>query len=133
MKYIKLFNESNDNKLYQEIDFYEHDRLRNEGRYEKFTKYEFNEINKIPFMHSPGKIAKNPELKYNGESIWIYQQQGEFTSNVNIVIDKISDDWFLIKELRTPVGTNIRLYKCDTFNGVLQYLNDFLYIKSPYT
>ena len=127
MRYLKYFEnefyttDNIDKKLYEPIDISEHNRLRGQNRYEKFTQTEIDSLKKIQFE----KTTKPLSIKYNGECVHLYPQENKYNGGCTIVIDKLSDDWFLIKDFRCPAGSLIKHFKCDTLKGVLQYLDDY--------
>jgi hypothetical protein len=122
MKHLKNFMESlSEDKLYKRVEAdYFFNKQRN-GPYDTFTKDEIKCIS---------DIFPKYKMKYSNQSLWLYHQQSEFIryandTNPTITIDKVNDEYFLIRDLRNRVGQSITFYEADTIDGVIEWINDF--------
>lgn len=127
MKWLKIYEEYNDN-LYHNISLDEWSKYRSEPKWDEFNNTEILKISEIDNKIRFGSKDKSMIIKNNKGSIWLYIQAVDFwkhDEDPSITIDKIIDDYFLIRDLRCYPGGNIKFFKADTINGVIQYLIDF--------
>ena len=149
MRYLSKFNENS--SLYSEINSTQYRKLIDKYQPDDFTKYEksrmieeFNRLEKrnhIEYRIGDSSTYREPKSLYEMENILpgnkvILKFGGRiFGKEINIV--KIDEGWYMLdiipRDAHTFATRNNRsyesyrkYYKCDQFDGVLNFLNDNL-------
>jgi hypothetical protein len=135
MKYLKKFNESNNNDYYQQISHSEYlsllDRRLNDNeediigkRVKEGTpitmKYIFQSM--CPYSEKEtkaiSKASKKSGLEFDDDDMVFSSEITLCKNSVVIVsIDKISDEWYL-----ASIGDDNLFYKCDQLEGLVKFI-----------
>ena len=133
MKYLKLFEDLND--FYSTIDYQEYNRMLSIFLPEKFSKYEIDKIKHILKIWEERKEVSELEVASFGD-ICGFDFGGKILGH-EIEIRKIRDGWYLLNSIprdaytfanrnKRSIESYRKFYKCDQFDGVLQYLKNEL-------
>ena len=118
MKYIKSFNESNSESLYEEIskEIYDN-RINIHGNDIDIPKLDLENLNKNGFLLD---VSKNIDRKYSK----IYFKGGE--KKYKFTITYSPDEWYYIQVTYQSIidSNSINYYKCDSIDGLISLLKN---------
>ena len=121
MKYLKLFNESEENEYYHGIsweDYIDH------FDFETFDNKEFDEISTLAYLNKSSddmKVEFDEDCEPRSEIV-ISSKNG----NQSINIFKRVDEWYYVKysTFDNRGVKSIYFYKCDQFEGLINLLKE---------
>lgn len=118
MKYIKLFSESSDVKLYKEIDLTKYEDLSIESQL-PISEGEYNRVINFFYNHVFNKVEDRRTIE---NSISLSKTKKSIGGHY-IEVFRTRDEYFLLKIETTAHWVDV-YYICDTINGLLQCLKD---------
>lgn len=135
MKYLRGFNESNDNKFYYKISY---DHYRREFAYGRSIDISDEALSVINKHKVEGEVSLHKNWESNddrishGSSYSVrYYSIDSNTSNDGWIIE-LKDEWFIVMFTISHWGDNgyqeyPQIYLCDQLNGLDKFLDDFNY------
>jgi hypothetical protein len=111
MKHLKRFNESSEEKLYWEIPF--------DDEY-------YNDLPTVDFNRNYAKtIVDNLSIGWTGKlvrhsGVWLDLNTNRGYKCVSIF--QTDDDYFMCDYVSGPDDDDMKIYQCDTLDGLLQFL-----------
>jgi len=111
MKHLKRFNESSEEKLYWEIPF-------DDEYYNDLPTVDFNRNYAKTIMDNLSNEWTGKLLRHSG--VWLDLNTNSGDKSVSIF--QTDDDYFMCDYVSGSDGDDMKIYQCDTFDGLLQFL-----------
>jgi len=111
MKYLKRFNESSGEKLYWEIPF-------DDEYYNDLPTVDFNRNYAKTIMDNLSSGWTGKLLRHSG--VWLDLNTNSGDKGVSIF--QTDDDYFMCDYVSGPDADDMKIYQCDTLDGLLQFL-----------